>query len=208
MKRTKLRIDRPHYTDGGIELPRVDGRTVAARRFRDIVTGIEREIGSTLTEIERSTVREMAMLMLRADQLQAAVVRGESINDDALIRLAGQIRRQRDALDRLKSKRQDPTMIDDGLADVEQTLPETNEYTSLKAVIVAIADRLGVTKDTLYEHQRKLVRDGVITPIPGMGPGRGVRATPAMMAVFFLTFAASLRPRELAGIERRITENP
>jgi hypothetical protein len=38
----------------GIELPRTDGRTVAARRFRSLVEAFEAELGGQLSEVDKS----------------------------------------------------------------------------------------------------------------------------------------------------------
>jgi hypothetical protein len=67
-------------------LPGIDGRSATARRFRDIC--YETEIGGNVTEVERDLVRQAAGLTLRAEQLQAAIVRGEAVDNDELIRLS------------------------------------------------------------------------------------------------------------------------
>jgi hypothetical protein len=66
-------------------LPGIDGRSATARRFRDIC--ISYETGN-VTEVERDLVRQAAGLTLRAEQLQAAIVRGEAVDNDELIRLS------------------------------------------------------------------------------------------------------------------------
>ena len=45
---------RPRHTETGIELPRTDGRTVAARRFRSLVEAFEAELGGQLSEVDKS----------------------------------------------------------------------------------------------------------------------------------------------------------
>jgi hypothetical protein len=42
---------------------------------------------------EQSAIRQAAAMMLRAEQMQAAVVREENVDNDALIRLSGEARR-------------------------------------------------------------------------------------------------------------------
>jgi hypothetical protein len=69
-------------------LPGIDGRSATARRFRDICISYETEIGGNVTEVERDLVRQAAGLTLRAEQLQAAIVRGEAVDNDELIRLS------------------------------------------------------------------------------------------------------------------------
>jgi hypothetical protein len=71
----------------------VDGRSHHARRFRDLVDAYTTEIGGTLTESESGLVRQAAALALRCEQLQAAIVRGEAVDDDLLVRISGTARR-------------------------------------------------------------------------------------------------------------------
>ena len=80
-------------TAGGIQLPRIDGRTVSARRYRDLVVAYEAEVGGGLSESERSTIQQAAALSLRAEELQADLVLGKPIDNDLLIRLTGTARR-------------------------------------------------------------------------------------------------------------------
>ena len=80
-------------TAGGIELPRLDGRTIAARRYRDLVVAFEAEVGGVLSESEKSMVRQAAALTLRAEELQADLVLGKPIDNDLLVRLTGTARR-------------------------------------------------------------------------------------------------------------------
>jgi hypothetical protein len=80
-------------TAGGIQLPRIDGRTVSARRYRDLVVAYEAEVGGGLSESERSTIQQAAALSLRAEELQADLVLGKPIDNDLLVRLTGTARR-------------------------------------------------------------------------------------------------------------------
>jgi hypothetical protein len=74
-------------------LPGVDGRSSNARRFRDICSAYEAEAGGNVTEVERDLIRQAAGLTLRAEQLQGAIVRGEAVDDDELIRLSNTAKR-------------------------------------------------------------------------------------------------------------------
>src|SRR5260370_9974395 len=65
-----------------------DGRTSSARRFRDLVQSFEAEFDGALCEADRSLIRQAATLLLKSEQMQEAVVRGESVGSDALIRMA------------------------------------------------------------------------------------------------------------------------
>jgi hypothetical protein len=72
----------------------VDGRSSEARRFRDLLHSITNDLGGVgvLSTYELSLARQCAALMLRSDQVEAAVVRGDT-NADELTRLADQVRR-------------------------------------------------------------------------------------------------------------------
>jgi hypothetical protein len=71
----------------------VDGRSASARRFRDLVRAFEAEVGGQLSELERGLVRQAAILSLQTEQMQAAIVRGEAVDNVTLIRLSGEARR-------------------------------------------------------------------------------------------------------------------
>ncbi len=77
---------------------RVPGRRTpraAIRRFNDLVVQFTAELGGRerLNIAEHEMVRQAAAIMLRAEQLQAAIVRGERIDPDELIRLSSEGRR-------------------------------------------------------------------------------------------------------------------
>jgi hypothetical protein len=74
-------------------LPGVDGRSSAARRFRDICANYEAEFGGNISELERDLIRQAAGLTLRAEQLQGAIVRGEPISNDELVRISSTAKR-------------------------------------------------------------------------------------------------------------------
>jgi hypothetical protein len=82
----------------------VDGRSSTARRFRDICHNYEIEAGGDITEVERDLIRQAAGLTLRAEQLQAAIVRGEPVDNDDLIRLSSTAKRLLEAI-RAKAKK-------------------------------------------------------------------------------------------------------
>jgi hypothetical protein len=58
-----------------------------------LVAAFTDEIGGDLSTSEQALVKQAAGLTLRGEQLQAAIVRGEAIDDDLLVRLAGAARR-------------------------------------------------------------------------------------------------------------------
>jgi hypothetical protein len=73
----------------------VDGRTVGAVRFKRLLNSISADLGgmAALTEAERGLVRQAASLIMRAEQLQSAITRGEQVDPDELIRLTNTVRR-------------------------------------------------------------------------------------------------------------------
>jgi hypothetical protein len=71
----------------------VDGRSASARRFRDIVAAYEAEAGSHVSAVERDLIRQAAGLTLRAEQMQAVIVRGEPVNNDELVRISSTAKR-------------------------------------------------------------------------------------------------------------------
>jgi hypothetical protein len=99
---------RPRHTPSGLELPRTDGRTLAARRFRGLCEAFETELGGgQLSETERGMVRQAAGLQLRLEQLQGEIVEGRDVNADEIIRLSSEHRRVLSAL-RLKGAKNKP----------------------------------------------------------------------------------------------------
>jgi hypothetical protein len=86
---------RSRVTNGKRSMAGVDGRSSSARRFRDLVESFSAELGGMdcLSEAEKALVRQAASLAMRAEQLQGAIVRGESVNPDELIRLTNTARR-------------------------------------------------------------------------------------------------------------------
>jgi DNA-binding IscR family transcriptional regulator len=75
---------------------------------------------------------------------------------------------------------------------------------SLKTVLQTLAGSTGTHWSLLYEHQKYLVREGLLHSRPGKGPGSGVLATPEAISIFFLTFAARRSPRDLVDIEKAV----
>lgn len=74
-------------------LKNVDLRSSSARRFRDLVRSYEAELGSELSEAERSLVRQAVALQLQAERLQEMIVRGEAVDSDLLIRVSSTSKR-------------------------------------------------------------------------------------------------------------------
>jgi hypothetical protein len=79
-------------TNGTSLLQGIDGRSASARRFRDLIRGYEAEFNIT-SKSDKAMIRTAAMLTLKGEEMQAAVVRGERADGDDIVRIAGSVRR-------------------------------------------------------------------------------------------------------------------
>ena len=98
---------RAKVSNGKKLLAGVDGRGRMARRFKDVLLDLIAEFGGAgaLTTAELGLARQAAALTVRAEALQAAVVKGEPVSDDELIRTASEARRIMFALRRAKVRK-------------------------------------------------------------------------------------------------------
>ncbi len=111
MKRGK---GRSRVTNGSKLLPLADGRSVTARRFRDLYEDIATDLGGLdhLSEGQKQLIRRAAMLSAESERLEALSARGEAGFDidlygmfcDRLGRLFGRLGLER------KSKDVTPTL--------------------------------------------------------------------------------------------------
>jgi hypothetical protein len=79
-------------------LPGVDGRSERARRFRDLTSGLESDIGRELNSAEKSLVDQAAALMIQRETMTAAGAHGERIESKELVRISGALVRTLAAL--------------------------------------------------------------------------------------------------------------
>jgi hypothetical protein len=86
------RANRSQITNGSRLLGNVDGRSAAARRFRDVVRSLEAEF-EVITAGDRALIRSAAQLILEAEMLQSARARGEDVDSDIVVKLTGALRR-------------------------------------------------------------------------------------------------------------------
>ena len=89
---SKNRRTRSALTNGSL-LPRgLDGRSAPARRYRDLILqfshGIAGERGAPLNPAELALVKQAAAITVRAEALQADIVRGEPVSDEDVVRLS------------------------------------------------------------------------------------------------------------------------
>jgi hypothetical protein len=80
-------------SNGTRMLAHVDMRSAAGRRFRHLVEAYSAELGPELSEAELSLVRQACALQLQAERMQGAIVRGETIDADQLIRVSSTSKR-------------------------------------------------------------------------------------------------------------------
>jgi hypothetical protein len=86
--------NRSRVTNGRTLLPGVDGRSASARRYRDLIAELARELGDAEpTAAESASIRQAAAIIVRSEQLSADIVRGEPVDNDTLIRLSSEARR-------------------------------------------------------------------------------------------------------------------
>lgn len=106
MARTQLAPKTPatrsSVTNGSRVLVGVDGRSAGARRYRDLIDGLTRELGGELSAAEQLAVRNAASLQLHSENLTAAQARGEHVEADAITRAANGATRALTALRRLR----------------------------------------------------------------------------------------------------------
>jgi hypothetical protein len=107
-----LPANRSKVTNRSKLLTGIDGRSATARRFRDLIADFAREHGgsSALSTAELGMMRQAAAITLRAEQLQAAIVRGEPVLADELIRLSSEARRILSSVRRQHSRKVPPTL--------------------------------------------------------------------------------------------------
>lgn len=105
---SRLSTVRSAITNGNQVLANVDGRSAAARRYRDLCMSLGDDLGgaATLTEAQTALVRQAAAMIVQSERLQAEILRGEAVDSEQLVRLANAATR---ILSRLGIKRQPRT---------------------------------------------------------------------------------------------------
>lgn len=73
---------RSRITNGGAILPGIDGRSALARRFRDIASAVAIDLGGAdrLSEVKRQLIRRFAGAAALAEQLEAKLANGQSVD--------------------------------------------------------------------------------------------------------------------------------
>ena len=120
VKQSRPTKRRPRHTRSGTALPRSDGRTIASRRFRQLVEEFEKELGGDgeLSEVDRSLVRQAANLVQLNERISADVAAGAQVDADALVRVSSEMRRVLSVIRAKATKRKPdaPSALEDYLA--------------------------------------------------------------------------------------------
>lgn len=101
MTKTRTHIDgslstvRSAVSNGSRLLSGVDGRSALARRFRDLVKEYTSELGGEdiMTAPMTAMVRQAAAVTVETERMQAAIVRGEDVDAEQLVRLTNTLTR-------------------------------------------------------------------------------------------------------------------
>jgi hypothetical protein len=91
-----LATSRAAVTNGSrLHVKGVDGRSRDARRFRDLVASFSESLGgfAALSDTDQVLVRNAAGLAVKAERLQAAIVKGEDVDAEQLTRLSNCVSR-------------------------------------------------------------------------------------------------------------------
>jgi hypothetical protein len=93
-----LKQGRSAVTNGKRTLIGVKGSSKFGRRYRDLVDEFSAEVGGVLSQTDLAMVKQAAALAIQGEVMQAAIINGEPINADDLIRLSSEVRRILDAI--------------------------------------------------------------------------------------------------------------
>ena len=90
-------------------LGKVDGRTAAARRYRDLVRAYTDELGGNLSALQGIRVDHAAALTVRLEQLHTAIAAGgQDVSDEDLVRVSNALRRELSALGLVEQEGEPP----------------------------------------------------------------------------------------------------
>ena len=102
--------NRAAVTNDPLALRGVDGRTMIARRYRDVAIALADDLGGhdNLSEPTKILIRQAAALTVQVETLQTKIVAGEDVNLEQLTRLSNVLGRTLQRLG-LKKPRARPT---------------------------------------------------------------------------------------------------
>jgi hypothetical protein len=103
-------------TNDPLLLRGVDGRSMVARRYRDVAIALADDLGGQdkLSEPSKILVRQAAALTVQVEGLQSKIVSGEDVDVEQLTRLSNALSRMlhRLGLKRAPAKREASTLAD------------------------------------------------------------------------------------------------
>lgn len=99
---------RSRVTNGSASLPGVDGRSVTARRYRDLVEALTLEQPTPMTEATRLQIRAAASMQVHVEDLTARMARGETVPAEEMTRAANGAIRALSSLNRRQPSRKRP----------------------------------------------------------------------------------------------------
>ena len=79
--------------NGEVVLAGVDGRSLIARRFREITAGIEQDLGGDLTEAQKHLISKAAAPIVWTEDRESDLARGEDFDAVQYATIANAIRR-------------------------------------------------------------------------------------------------------------------
>ncbi|PDT24457.1 hypothetical protein CO674_07170 [Rhizobium hidalgonense] len=81
--------NRSAISNGSWLLEGVDNRSALGRRYRDLCMSFADDLGgaASLNEPQRALVRQVAAVTVESEKLQAAIIRGEAVDAENLVRL-------------------------------------------------------------------------------------------------------------------------
>ncbi|ACE89484.1 hypothetical protein RHECIAT_CH0000491 [Rhizobium etli CIAT 652] len=81
--------NRSAISNGSWLLDGVDNRSALGRRYRDLCMSFADDLGgaASLNEPQRALVRQVAAVTVESEKLQAAIVKGEPVDAENLVRL-------------------------------------------------------------------------------------------------------------------------
>jgi len=94
--------------DGRSRAAKPDGRSALARRFRRLCQDFAADLGGedSLTAAERALIRQAASMVMQAEEAQADLLSGRTVDADAMVRLSNASARLLSALGVQRRKRQ------------------------------------------------------------------------------------------------------
>ena len=105
---------RSRVTNGSASLPGVDGRSVTARRYRDLVEALTLEQPAPMTEATRLQIRAAASMQVHVEDLTARMARGETVPAEEMTRAANGAIRALSSLNRRQPSRRGGLLKSEG----------------------------------------------------------------------------------------------